>query len=205
MQNTDEILKHLWDEIQQDGSGEPNLRDIWLMAETLRLNYVDQMPIDIPKEDIGLRIVEYIDENIFKDTSNYPIHHVIRNLSLEDFSERMKEIAKSIQLKGYLHGGVAKTLCVAFYIWFGCIFVAKLTRTEGSDGVQYTKEMRLEQYNWIKSVWEDALNHGNPWIKYATELSKLLEEKRKRDNPNKVIVDNWIPDDSPYWKNYQLN
>lgn len=205
MRNTDEILKHLWDEIQQDGSGEPNLRDIWLMAETLRLNYVDQMPIDIPKEDIGLRIVEYIDENIFKDTLNYPIHHVIRNLSLEDFSGRMKEIAKSIQLKGYLHGGVANTLCVAFYIWFGCIFVAKLTRTEGSDGVQYTEEMRLGEYNWIKGIWEDALKHGNPWIKYATELSKLLEEKRKRDNPNKVIVDNWIPDDSPYWKNYQLN
>lgn len=203
MQDTDLILKHLWNEIHQSGEGEPNLRDVWLMAETLRLNYVGKIPVEVPKENIGLKIVEYLDENIFKDTQNYPIQHILRNLSLEDFSERMKEIAKDIQLKGYLNGGVAKTLCMAFYMWFGCIFVAKLTRSEGSDKVKYTNEMRLDQYNWIKNIWEDALNYGNPWIKYGVSLSKLLEEDRKKKNPEKIIVDDWIPSESPYWSNYQ--
>ncbi len=202
MQNIDKILKHLWDEIHPGGSGESNLNDIWLMAETLRINYVDQIPKGVLNRDVGLGIVEYIDENIFRDAPNHKINHVMRNLSLEDFSERMKRVAKDLQLKGYLHGGVAKILCVAFYTWFGCIFVAKLTRTEGSEGEQYTEKMRLENYNWIKGIWEDALSHGNPWIKYGVELSKLLEEKRKKNDPSKVIVDDWIPDNSPYWENY---
>jgi hypothetical protein len=201
--NVDEILNHLWDEIQmpEKNPEEPNLRDFKLIAETLRFNYVNKMPQKLPSCNIGLKIVEYIEDNIFKDTQTYQIHHVVRNLTLENFSERMKKTAKKLQVKRYLNGGTAEVLCIAFYIWFGCISMAKLTRFEGSDRVPYTSEIKLEGYSWLKSEWKNAEKQGNYWIKYGVELAKQLEEKRKEKDPNKIIVDDWIPQNSPYWKN----
>lgn len=196
-----EVFKHLWQEIRGNGSGEPNLHDFRLMALILRLHYVDEMLQDTPTYGTGLKIVEYIEDNIFKDTSEYAIYHVVRNLPLGDFSKRMKDSARALQLEGYLHGGVAQVLSAAFYTWYGCISMAKLTRPEGSDRVQYTTEMRFDGYDYIKSEWEEAEKIGNPWIKFGASLAKRLEEKRKKNDPNKVIVDDWIPKDSPYWSN----
>lgn len=198
--NIDEVLEHLWCEIRGDRVGEPNLLDFKLMAQTLRLHYVDEMLQELPGCETGLKIVEYIEDNIFKDAATYEIYHVVRNLTLEDFSKRMREIAKRLQLNGYLHGGVTKALSAAFYAWYGCLSMAKLTRVEGSDGVLYTTEMRLEEYKCIRNEWEDAEKYGNLWIKFGVRIAKLLEEKRKKAESNKVIVDDWVPEDSPYWE-----
>lgn len=92
--NIDDILKHLWNEIRVNTPGEPNLHDVKLMAQTLKLHYVDELPTDPPKNEIGLKIVEYIDSNLFKSPSSYQINHVVRNLTFDDFSNRLREIAK---------------------------------------------------------------------------------------------------------------
>lgn len=107
---------------------------------------------------------------------------------------------KNLQLEGYLHGGVTKVLSAAFYTWYGCLSMAKLTRPEGSDHIQYTPEMRSEGYEDLRSEWEETEKIGNPWIKFGVTIAKPLEEKRKKINNAKIIVDNWIPQDSPYWK-----
>lgn len=197
--NIDEVLDQLWNEIRWNSPEEPNLRDFRLMAQTLRLHYVDEMLTDLPDCEIGLKIVEYIEDNIFKDAPTYEIYHVVRNLTLEDFSKRLRETAKHLQLKRYLYGGVTKTLSAAFYAWYGCLSMAKLTRVGGSDGVLYTPEMRLAEYNYIKNEMDDAKKYGNPWIKFGVRIAKLLEQKRKKANPNKIIIDGWVPKDSPYW------
>lgn len=198
--NIDKIFDHLWNEIREDIPGEPNIHDFRLMAQVLRLHYLDEMLQDLPNCEIGLNIVDYIEDNIFKDAATYKIDHKIRKLSREDFFGRMKQAARDLQFKGYLHGGVAKILSAAFYTWYSCLRMAKLTRTEDILGIQYTNEMRYSDYEDLRNEWEDAVKFGNPWIKFGVKIAKLLEEKRKKANPKKIIVDDWVPPNSPYWE-----
>lgn len=194
----DKALKHCWEEIKSSGpDDEVNLFDFQLIAQIIRLNYIqEKMLQNIPGCKIGLNIVEYIEDNTFKDVPA----HVIRNLTLDEFSDRMKTTAKVLQTKGYLSGGIFKTISVAFYVWYGCLSMAKLTRVMGSDGVLYTDQIRQERYSRLEQIWKEAEREENPWIRFGVTLAKCLEEKRKKADPTKVIVDDWIDKSSPYWE-----
>lgn len=198
--DVDSVLKECWQAIRSQSDQEPNIRDFWIISETIRLKYAkDEMLQNVPNCDTGLKIVEYIENNIFKDPPGREIYHIVRNLTVDEFSMRMGQIAKYLQFEGYLNGGILKVLSVSFYTWFGCLCMAKSTRVIDSIGTVYNDRLRQREYNWLKNMWEDADKNGNPWIKFGVTVAKCLEEKRKKSNPAKIIVDNWISKDSPYW------
>lgn len=174
--------------------GDLNLEDIIFIAQSLYLrNLTKQFPKNLPDKQRGLAIIESVEETFIKGV-------LVRNLSMEEFLSRAEKLIKKLQTKNLLNIGAADAIALAFFTWHGCLYMAKATRLEDSRGNLYTSQMRIDAYSQLKLMWEDEEKKGNPWIKYGVSLAKSLEEKRKRQNPLKQIIDNWVPLDSPYWK-----
>lgn len=201
--DSDQAIRQCFIEIRNGIVGEPNLFAFRLMAQTIKLYCKDcqgdKFITTPPKADDGLRIVEYIENEFMKGA----LHGVIVTFSEDRFFKRMKKTAHDLQVDNLIYGGVCNSLCAAFYTWYGCLSMAKLTRVMGSDKVFYTAEMRENGYAHLEKEWKEEERLGNPWIKFGVSLAKLLEEKRKKADHIKVIMDDWIPADSPYWENFK--
>jgi len=172
--------------------GDPNTRDVCIVAERLRTMLPERLPNLSLTTDKGVRIVEIVEENFIKG-------ELIRGLTETELLERAKRTGK-IAMEN-LPMGLVEALAIALFVWHGCILMAKSTRPYDSARVIYTPEMRYGEYESIKSCWERQESAGNPWVKYGVSIAKQLEEKRKKLDPTKIIVDEWVPPGSPYWEN----
>lgn len=174
--------------------GDLNLEDIIFIAQSLYLRHLTkEFPRNLPDKETGIAIAESVEDIFIRGV-------LVRNLSKEEFLSRAGELIKRLQTKNLLNVGAADALALAFFTWHGCINMAKATRVKDVLGNLYTPEMRNEAYSQLKQEWEDEERKGNLWVKYGVSLAKLLEEKRKKQDPQKQIMDDWVPTDSPYWK-----
>lgn len=193
-----ELKKHLIDIKNEisifEGGGDLNLEDIIFIAQSLYLRHLTKDFLgNLPDKETGLAIVESVEDIFIKGV-------LVRNLGKEEFLNRAGELIKRLQTKSLLNIGAADALALAFFTWHGCINMAKASRAKDVLGNPYTPEMRNEIYNRLKQEWEDWEKKGNSWVKYGVSLAKLLEEKRRKQDPQKQIIDDWVPAGSPYWK-----
>lgn len=177
-----------------EGGGDLNLEDIIFIAQSFYLRHLTkEFPRKLPDKKMGLATVESVEDIFIKGV-------LVRNLTKEEFLKRAGGLIKRLQTKNLLNLGAADALTLAFFTWHGCINMAKDTRAKDVLGNPYTLEMRNEVYNRLKQEWEEWEKKGNSWVKYGVSLAKLLEEKRKKQDPQKQIIDDWVPAGSPYWK-----
>ena len=63
----------------------------------------------------------------------------------------------------------------------------------------YTTEQRVKGYAWLQKCWAMEVGRGNPWVRYGVSLARLFEKTRKGDKFEEVVVEEWVPPESPYW------
>lgn len=188
-----EVIRRIaqyWPKIPFKPGEDPNLIDVYWhggkLAELLKL----QIPTELPEKEIGVRVVEFVDEIFIKGS-------LIRLCSLQELAERGRKLVEAIQEHKPLPFRCLESYVTALYTWHGCISMAKLLRktyVTPAGEAPYTSEMRRQGYNYLQKCWVAEEVKGNPWVRYGVSLAKLLE--KKRGNP---VVENWIPPDSPYW------
>jgi hypothetical protein len=168
--------------------GDPNTIDVYDHAgKVLRILHL-HLPTDLPSKEIGIKIVELVDNNFIKGV-------FIRECKPPELSERGEHILYQIQEQKLLPFSPSENYVVALYIWHGCICMAKSVRktfviSEGNEE-SYTPDRRRQEYNGIQQCWQQEENKGNLWVRYGVSLARSFRSKGK--------VDDWVPKDSPYW------
>ena len=173
---------------RQVGQVDPNTIDVYDLAKKVSIFLHLQLPTELPSKDAGVKIVELVNENFIEG-------RLIRERTPQELKELGKQLADSIQQQNFLPFQRSESFVVALYIWHGCICMAKnLRRTyvidEGRES-PYTIEQRQRGYEYIRRCWQNEEAIGNPWVKYGVSLARLFEKGEK--------VDDWVPEDSPYW------
>ena len=176
---------------QLDEPGDPNTVDVYQHAGKVVELLGLQLPIELPKKEIGVLLVESVEKNFIKSS-------LIRYLSSQELTKRGATLVEDIQNQRLLSFGIQECYAVALYTWHGCLNMAKLTREThvSIDGEKaYTDEMRLQGYMLLKVCWrKEKQDRGNPWVQYGVYLAGSLSEKR-----GDKVISTWIPKDSPYW------
>jgi hypothetical protein len=172
--------------------GDSNLLDVIFQAHHMAKTCGIQVPTDLPTKEAGVRLVETVDRELIKGD-------LIRTLPPEELARRGEAVVRAIESEDLLtaYEAVVKYI-VALYTWHGCIHIAKATRrthrtATGED--PYTPELRRQGYALVQQWWKEAESVGNPWVKFGVSLARRLEQGRGHQP-----VDNWVPRDSPYWK-----
>lgn len=171
--------------------GDPNLVDVSYLAKAVLQNAGSALPQTITAREVGLRLVEIVEGEFIRGG-------LIRTCGPRDLGKRAACVAEKVQADVGLGYDRNTSFVVSLFTWHGCISMAKLLRGTyvTPQGVeQYTEADRLAGYQMLKSEWEGAEAEGNPWVRYGVSLASLLATKR-----GDLIVENWVPSDSPYWR-----
>lgn len=159
----------------------------------------------------GLLFVDIIEKN-FVSCSKYvgmvslgKLGWIIIPFKLFSFSCRFFKTVKALKKSDLaIIVDPFQALTLGLYTWIGCLGMAKLTRKtqvvswEG-DEEEISKELRVELYEeLIRYSGIEIMARNNYWVEFGISLARLLSKER-----GDVIVDDWIPKDSPYWENVQ--
>lgn len=178
--------------------GDPNLVDIYWLAQKIREGLGVTLPTESPPKSAGVAAFECVETNLLRQASGR---------GLVRFTP-VAEVARLIvNLHGLLRGMLPFTedqaLVVSLFGWHGCMHMGKVLRcfANAPGGViPYTAQMRRDGYSKIREDWEKNLATGNPWVRYGVSITRLMEQGRKGENFDYEIHENWIPEDSPYWQ-----
>ncbi len=177
------------------GSGDPNTVDIYWHAQRVTGILQLQLPLVLPPKETGVAIVELVEHHFIGSS-------LVRDLSLESLAHRAGKLVDAVQHGGLLSFGEQQGYVVALYGWHGCIYMAKLLRQSfvvpGGEA-PYSLEHRLQGYGRLRECWSQEDARANPWVRYGVSLARSLEKTRKGDRFGELIVENWVPSDSPYW------
>lgn len=179
------------------GSGDPNTIDLYWQAQKVQKRLGVQLPQTLPPKENGVALVELV-ENHFVCASL----RVVRALPPDAVAERARKLVDAIHGAGLLSGGPQESYVTALYTWHGCINMAKLLRpTHNAPGGQapiQTRE-RVQGYAWLRECWTQETAKGNPWVRYGVSLARPLEMNRKKHKFAQMVIEDWVPRDSPYW------
>jgi hypothetical protein len=101
-----------------------------------------------------------------------------------------------------LDGEPTQRYVCALYTWHGCINMAKLLRSTyviSGGEADYTRDQRIKGYAWLEECCSKETTRGNAWVRYGVSLARLFEKNRKGDKFKDAIVEDWVPQESPYW------
>lgn len=185
LEETIEQATSSWRRVEQ---GDPNTIDVYDHAKKVSIFLHLQLPIQLPGKEIGVKIVELVNEKFIKG-------RLIRERTSQELVELGKQVTDSLQEQNLLPFGRSESYVVALYIWHGCICMAKNLRKTYVVGrgreAPYTIEQRQRGYEYIRQCWQNEEAIDNPWVKYGVSLARIFEKGEK--------VDDWVPKDSPYW------
>lgn len=180
---------------QHVSGGDPNTIDLrhhaWRIEDQLRL----QLPPTLPSKQDGVAIVELVEQHFVAAT-------LIRDLPPDALAQRAVTLADATADAGLQSAEPLQTYVSALYAWHGCINMAKLLRpTFNVPGGQdaYTDEIRNGGYARLRECWLQETARGNPWVLYGVSLARLLETNRKGNRFAQMVIEDWVPTDSPYW------
>jgi hypothetical protein len=180
---------------QPVSGGDPNTIDLLhhalLVQDELRL----QLPTMVPAKADGVAIVELVERLFVRAT-------LIRHVPLATLADGAVTLVDAIACAGLHLVGRGSTYVTALYAWHGCINMAKLLRpTHNVAGGQaaYTDQMRTAGYAWLADCWTTEEARGNPWVRYGVTLARPLEQNRKGTDFGRMVIEDWVPADSPYW------
>jgi hypothetical protein len=176
--------------------GDTNLFDVYWLAQRLREDVGLTVPTQSLSKDRGVEAFECVESHVLRDL---PGRGLLREAPLSDVAARILSLQEA--LRSILPFSDDENVMVAFYIWQGCVHMANLLRKSyvvagGED--PYTPELRRAGYDHIRECWESESQHGNPWVRYGVSLARLMEQGRKKEKFKDQIVEDWVPNDSPY-------
>jgi hypothetical protein len=182
-----------------DTSGDPNLIDVYHVANSVTAALKTTMPTRLPDKEQGVGVVEVLESTLLRGDA-------IRNLSLGILSDRCLLAVQRIKdghLLDYLidprslYDGAAGILTSSLYAWHGCLNMAKTLRPTyvTPDGDKpYTLEIRKSGYDYIAKCAGEEAAKGNPLVKFGVTLARDFSVGRKNQ-----IIDDWVPKESAYW------
>ena len=177
--------------------GDSNSVDVYWLAQKIRETLGVVLPTDLPPKNEGVLAFECVEANLLWD----PQDRVLRKIYVADVRQRIVNLAGA--LKGMLPFSGDQNPMGSLYAWHGCIHMGKLLRcVHNIPGGQalYTPQMRRDGYAHIRGDWERDEAQGNPWVRYGVSLTRPMEQRRKKQDFDFEVHENWIPKDSPYWE-----
>jgi len=193
LQQAIEVAARSWPQLQ--GLGDSNTVDVYWQASRVVEICKIQLPTELPRKGMGVSLIDSTEKHFIAKS-------LVRDCSGQSLAERGLKLVDVIRDHGLLSIGAQESYVVALYSWHGCINMAKLLRktyvVPGGEA-SYTREMRVQGYNWLRECWCKEEAKANPWVRYGVSLARLWEKNRKMHEFEKLIVEDWVPADSPYW------
>ena len=173
---------------------DPNLIDIFCIAQTLKVFFNLQFNNKYLSKDKIVEIVEIVEEKLLRPVAINPVYNDniikegIRFKSEEQILNEFKAIVNEISKRKLDFGSFEEIITRSLFFWFGCLNMDKTCRKININNIQ--PKNRLEIHDYLK-------NNPNPWI-YNGFVS--ANKFRKSADQTKLKDYLWIPKDSPYWK-----
>jgi hypothetical protein len=181
----------------QLGPGDPNTFDLFWLAGGVKRRLGLELPRTLPAKDKGVALVDLVEREFICST-------LIRTISPSLVAERGLNLLAAIGAADIEAGNPKQRLVAALYTWHGCINMAKLLRPTyvlpGGGEAAYEKRKRFEGYDYLSEHWSQEMAQGNPWIRYGVSLARQLEINRKQEDFSRMVIEDWVPLDSPYWE-----
>ena len=182
-----------WDAL--NGPGDPNTIDLYRHARRAEdILRVGVLPA-LTGKDGGVALVELVERHFVNAT-------LIRTLAPRVISERAGALVNAIARAKLVPDPPAQSYIAGLYAWHGCINMAKLLRRTHvcpAGEADYTTDQRHRGYSWLSACWSEEIARGNTWVRYGVSLARLFEKNRKGDNFKDAVLEDWVPQDSPYW------
>jgi hypothetical protein len=182
-----------WDRL--DGAGDPNTIDLYHHARRIEDLLQVEVPQVLPPKEHGVALVELVEQHLVSGP-------LVRARAPDVVAEHAGVLVDAIARAGLLGGGGTHSYVCVLYAWHGCINMAKLLRRTyvSPDGeTDYTRDQRVRGYTWIEWCWSEEVARGNPWVRYGVSLARPFEKSRRGNEFIEAVVEDWIPQDSPYW------
>lgn len=194
LQGAIEVTAREWPHLS--ALGDPNTIDVYWHACKVQEYLNLKLPTVLTQKQMGLRVMDYVN-NEFVPKSRF-----VRECSPRNLVERARRLLQVIQEENLLRFSPSGIYVVALYTWHGCICMAKCLRPTyvlpvGGEA-PYTIDKRREGYDIIRESWRREENRGNLWVRYGVSLARAWEIKNGKQ-PNKNLIEHWVPKDSPYW------
>jgi len=176
--------------------GDPNTIDIFWHARKVANVLRVQLPVELPKKELGVSVVEKVERYFVSGGT------LVRQVPAADLSEKALRLVDSVRNERLLLLAEHESYIAALYSWHGCINMAKLLRAKfvvpgGEES--YAVDDRIQGYELLRRQWCEEDIKGNPWVRYGVSLARLLEKNRKGEQFSQKIIEDWVPQDSPYW------
>lgn len=125
--------------VQVFGQGDPNTFDVYWHATKVSESLNLHLPIELPRNEIGVEIVELVNEKFISG-------RLIRECAPHELVERAKRLINSLQERKLLQFGHSESYVVELFIWHGCICMAKNLRKTyiGEKGKEYIRTDKNE-------------------------------------------------------------
>ncbi len=182
----------------QIGSGDPNTIDLYWQAQKVQERLGLQLPQTLPPKENGVALVELV-ENHFVCAS---LGVAVRDLPPDAVAQRACKLVDAIQGAGLQSYRPQESYVIALYTWHGCINMAKLLRPSYNvpgGRAAYSDQQRVQGYARLRECWTQETVKSNPWVRYGVSLARRLEINRKKGEFAHMVVEDWVPPDSPYW------
>ena len=177
------------------GDADPNTYDVYFHARAIEGGTGEGPPANLPSREIGVKIVEAVEENLISGSR-------IRLIAPVELGGRCVTLIRSLQGRGLIScPGFADMYVASLHAWHGCLGMAKNLRetyVTARGEVPYTPQVRWDGYNAILSCAQIEERRGNKWVRFGMSLARLFEKGRGKIDAQ--IHDNWVPQDSPYWQ-----
>jgi hypothetical protein len=185
---------HGWHSVS---SGDSNTIDLLHIARQIEFARQVKLPASFPTKANGVAIVELVEQHFVANT-------LIRDVAPAMLAVRAVTLVDAITVAGLHPGGSEPTFVTALYVWHGCILMAKLLRpthnVPGGGQAAYTPQMRTGGYESLRDCWTHEETRSNRWVHYGVTLARLLELNRKGPEFKLKVIEDWVPEDSPYWQ-----
>lgn len=176
------------------GEGDPNTIDLYWHACRVQERLQLELPETLPTKERGVCLVELVEKHF--------VGGLIRFFPPDVLVKRALTLVAATEQLVLIEGGRHQSYVCSLYAWHGCVNMAKLLRHTfvTADGeAEYTMERRVEGYASLQQFWSKKEARGNRWVSYGVSLARGFEMNRKKENFTQMVVEDWVPPNSPYW------
>ena len=179
-----------------DRGEDPNTVDVLhhnrLVEDALKLS----IPTTLPGKPSGVSLVEQVDHIFIAGKC-------VRDLPADDLIGGVRHLLEVQHQSAMISFGPPASYIAVLYTWHGCILMAKLLRPNavGADRrlIDISMASRQSGYVGLQKIWEDEQSRGNPWVHFGVALARRFEQQRKESDFRRMVIEDWVPRDSPYW------
>lgn len=182
-------------------SEDPNLKDIYHLAETIRvvckLNTGDAAPHQSLSKEQVVEIVELVERELLSHPAVRPIlrdplisdPRVIR---VKDDDQLIQELDKLgnevVQKYPQIGSTIEEAIMKSLFMWHGCLNIDKECRLQDIHGVE--PQNRMQVHDWLVNQ-----SNSNQWIRKGFTSAKYFRPQQKNSKDY-----SWIQPDSLYWQ-----